>query len=757
MLKGNILDCYPDYKKDVMVTWITNKGKAYKINDLYQPSFYVYAKRDELITLATILRDRADVKKLDFTFKKIVLGSNKKKFVLCVTPKKLEFFRKLAEKIDYWGGFCKYQLFDVDIRMSSRYLQGRGVFCNGFVKWDGKKFVLNDEDQWAVDYSKPDYKSVVFEVIKEKEGRVISFKKPVKSIKIGDRLIHERSEMETILFAVKQLKHVDPDVLFVKKGDSLVFPYLYHRAKKNNIQKNLILGRSQKPLHFIKKSKSYFSYGHIIHRPAFYTLEGRAHLDTGNSFIYGESGLQGLVDMSRCSNIPIQILSRVGPGTAISQIQVNKARQKGYLVPWKKNIPEGWKTAIDLLNADRGGLILDPVMGLHENVVEFDFASLYPNIMVNYNVSPETMLCSCCKSSPKFVVPQLGYHICARKTGLIPEVLKPVLFRRFCYKARSKNKKYDTQLYKELQQAWKWVLLVCFGYTGYRNARYGRIECYESITAYSRDLLLQAFETVECAGYTVLHGIIDSLWVKAKKACVNPAQLSRMIGNKTGVRMDLEGHYKWIVFLPNKNTDVGALNRYYGLFDTGELKVRGVELRQKNSPVFLKNMQKEIIQVFSKADNKKEFLDLIPKALDVCKKYANKIIKREIDAEELVFKTCISKDITQYKVNTFAKCALLQLRQIGVEVEPGQSVSYIVCNEKSRNVYNRVCIVENLEEDKEYDIDFYLRQIAQYAESLLLPFGCTLERLYEIFQKIKHRERYNVSILPGIRTNQTSF
>lgn len=757
MLKGNILDCYPDYKENVMVTWITDNGKPHKIKSFYQPSFFVYAKRDMLVNLLSILRDKPEVKNLDFCFKKINLGSDKKKLVLKVTPKKLCFFRKLAEKIDYWGGFCRYQLFDVDLRFSTRYLQDMGVFCNGFVKWTGNKFILDDKEQWAVDYTIPDYVSLFFEIRSKKQTRMMSFENPIKSIKIGNNVVCERCEKETILFAIKHLKNSDPDVLFVHKGDSLVFPYLYHRARVNGIENHLMLGRDKNFLKPVKQSKSYFSYGQILYRPAFYTLKGRAHLDTCNSFIYGESGLRGLVDMSRCSNIPLQILSRVGPGTAISQIQVNHARIKGYLIPWKKNIPEGWKSALDLLKSDRGGLILDPVVGLHEDVVELDFASLYPNIMVNYNISPETMLCGCCKSDPDILVPQLGYHICSRKTGLLPEVLKPVLHRRFCYKARSKNKKYDTELYKELQQAWKWVLLVCFGYTGYRNARYGRIECYESITAFSREILLKAFECVENARYSVLHGIIDSLWIKPKKDPRSLFHLSRMISNKTGIRMDVEGHYKWIVFLPSKNIDVGALNRYYGMFDTGELKVRGIELRQKNSPVFLKNMQKEILSVFSKASDKKEFLNLLTEAVDVVKNYAKKIIKNQVNFEELLIKTCVSRDITEYKVNNFTKCALLQLRKKGVEPKPGQTVSYVVCDEKNKNISKRVCIVENIDDLENIDVDFYLRQTAQYAESMLVPFDYRWEKFYEIFQKIKNRERYNVSILPGIRTQQTSF
>ena len=100
---------------------------------------------------------------------------------------------------------------------------------------------------------------------------------------------------------------------------------------------------------------------------------------------------------------------------------------------------------------------------------------------------------------------------------------------------------------------------------------------------------------------------------------------------------------------------------------------------------------------------------------------------------------------------------MMQLRKLGVETEPGQSVCYVVCNEKTRNPWKRVCIAENLEYNDTIDIDFYLRQIAQYAESILIPFGFTLERFYEILQKIKYREIYNVSILPGIRTHQTSI
>jgi DNA polymerase elongation subunit (family B) len=524
-------------------------------------------------------------------------------------------------------------------------------------------------------------------------------------------------------------------VIATVNGDSVLFPFLYHRAKICGIEHLVNLGRetNQKKnnLRPVKKAKSYFSYGRIVYRPAFYTLQGRIHLDTAQSFFYGESGLRGILDIARCANIPMQLLSRLGPGTAISQIEVNAAMAKGYLIPWKKNMPENWKTAEELLIADRGGLVLEPVVGLHEDVLELDYASLYPNIMVLHNISPETMLCCCCPDSTKRV-PQLGYHICSRQKGLLPQVLEPILHRRFCFKARAKNKQYDHAVYTELQKAWKWVLVVCFGYTGYRNARYGRIECHESITAFSRDILLTASEVAQQAGYEVLHGIVDSLWVKGSLGCARPFHLSRMISTRTGIRMDVEGRYKWIVFLPSKETGVGALTRYYGVFENGSVKIRGVELRQHNTPIFLKNAQQEMLTVFKQARTAEEFRALIPTSVEVLRRSAAALRDGAVDHKDLVFTTTVSKDIVNYKVNTLPKSALLQLQDLGVQVEPGQSVRYIVTDESSQNYKRRVCLAEKIQGIEDIDVGYYLRQLAKCAESLLVPFGYTREKLQEM-------------------------
>jgi DNA polymerase elongation subunit (family B) len=752
MQSGFILDSYVDAETNSMITWLIGNGKPKKIIDSFQPSFYVYASKHHLSKIVEYLQQIPQVKQINFTKKKITLGSEKLSLVLEVTPKTMISLPRLAAMIDNWGNYQTYDLFNVDIRMSTRYLQSKNVFCNAFVKWDKKQFICT-EDQWALTYDIPPFTTLFLDIPKKKGIHCLT--DPITSISINDTVITNENESDTLLESIRHINAIDPDIIFTKKGDSFLFPYLYHRARHCNIEQEVTLGRvhhqKKRPS---KQSKSYFSYGRIVYRPAFYTLKGRAHIDTKSSFMFTESGLRGLLDISRCSNIPLQLQSRLGPGTVISQIQINKAMQQGYLIPWKKNMPERCKSARQLLTSDRGGLILSPPVGLHENVIEFDFCSLYPNIMLRFNISPETMLCTCCIHS-LHRVPQLGYHICERKKGLIPEVLKPILYRRFYFKARSKNKNEDTKIYKEIQQAWKWVLIVCFGYTGYRNARYGRIECHEAITAFAREILLNASNIAQDYGYDVLHGIIDSLWVKQKKNAVPVHRLARTISNKTEICMDNKGEYHWIVFLPSKQHTVGALTRYYGLFKTGELKIRGIELRQRNTPPLIKEIQHDMLTVFSQCYNKKEFHEQIPKSITKLMHHVHQILTGYLDISKFVVTTHVSKNITEYKVNTCAKAALLQLRDNNISISAGQSLHYVVTDEQCTNYHNRVCITDAITNDTTIDTHYYLRQIAQCAESILIPFGFKKETFEKLFDQLKNKEEGDVSFLPGVRTYQT--
>jgi DNA polymerase II len=140
---------------------------------------------------------------------------------------------------------------------------------------------------------------------------------------------------------------------------------------------------------------------------------------------------------------------------------------------------------------DKGGLVFQPPVGVFAHVAELDYASMYPTIMVKHNVSAETLFCHC---SDNQAVPEAGYAICTRRRGLIPQLLAPLLARRAYYKARLRQPTLDptlAQRYEACQSALKWIGVTCFGYLGYHNARFGRIESHEAVTAFGREKLLR--------------------------------------------------------------------------------------------------------------------------------------------------------------------------------------------------------------------------------------------------------------------------
>jgi DNA polymerase-2 len=123
------------------------------------------------------------------------------------------------------------------------------------------------------------------------------------------------------------------------------------------------------------------------------------------------------------------------------------------------------------------------------------------------------------------------------------------------YKARLRQPTLDPALarrYDACQSALKWIGVTCFGYLGYHNARFGRIESHEAVTTFGRGKLLQAKEIAEAHGYPLLHALTDAVWVQHPDGSEEAlAALRAEITRVTGVPMQLEGRYRWVAFLPS--------------------------------------------------------------------------------------------------------------------------------------------------------------------------------------------------------------
>jgi DNA polymerase-2 len=285
-----------------------------------------------------------------------------------------------------------------------------------------RRFSLRDSP-WELDYSLPPL--VVMEIEME-GGRGNPSHRPMGRLVVkvcGEELVIEEDPISSLKEIIS--RHA-PHVIISRWGDSYLMPNLQRLANAGG--ESLPFGRE--PWGYVprQRGRSYFTYGRILFTASSYTFKGRWHLDLENSFIIKECGLEGLIELSRLSKIPVQRMARTSTGTCISAMQVERAIKDGYLIPLKKSQVEEFKTADELLTTDKGGLTYKPVPGFYEEVAEIDFASMYPTLMAKFNLSPETVGCRCCPDAPR--VPEASFRVCIRRKGLIAKTIEPLLRKR---------------------------------------------------------------------------------------------------------------------------------------------------------------------------------------------------------------------------------------------------------------------------------------------------------------------------------------
>jgi DNA polymerase elongation subunit (family B) len=634
------------------------------------------------------------------------------------------------------GGHQRFRLYNVDVPVSQAYLYDKDVFplAHVMVVDSGKRLYYDLLDSVeSVDYCVPSLRSMWLKATLKKERASPKLTDKIDSLSLESDgrtiVIDKGSEEEKILELVKTVREEDPDLVLTEGGDSFLLPYLTYRAFANRILDSFILSREAVPLKASKgRGTTFFSYGRVYHKAPMQRLFGRVHIDVNNTFIYTACGLEGLVEVSRTCRVPLHRAVRASIGTIMSSLQLYTAWKDGILIPWRKNEPETFKTALELLVADRGGFIFEPKLGFHTDVVEVDFTSMFPTLMLTRNISAETVLCKCCPDS-HVRVPELGYNICEKRKGMVPKTLDLLLKKRLRYKGLIKEAE-DAEVkhvYNMRQTALKWILVTCFGYLGYRNARFGKVDAHIAVCAFARDSLLKTARLAEQHGFEVIHGIVDSLWLKKPNASPREiAEFCREVSDTINVPLGVEGKYRWIVFLPSKILEgVPVLNRYYGVFENGETKLRGVEARRGDTPVFIVKAQMEMIRKLAGATCLEGFKERIPAALRVLGDYAAKLVEGRVDVQELLVTKRLSKSPSCYNHDVFQAVAARQLEKASFDVHPGQTVQYLIINAKSKWANERVAAVQLLKPNAHYDAEEYVKMLFYAGETLLGVFGYT--------------------------------
>jgi len=533
--------------------------------------------------------------------------------------------RPVAEAIEQQTQY-EAQLFNVDVRIDQRFMAERGIVpC---CKEPGSRFL-------------PDLSCD----LRRMEIRIHD--DPALSSTCSDiEVIHERAEhlrgtgRDVLNDLFLLVAGCDPDVVLMPDADTWM-PKLQRQARAYGL--DMPFSRSGR--YRAMSARSYWSYGRMEHKESALIPDGRILIDTEQSFVYREGGLDGVLMAARLSGLSPNLASRFTPGTLISGYEVYEAIRRGIAVPFRKSDVEAVRRFSELRAADRGGMMFQPLPGVYGNVDEIDFASLYPSIIVQSNLSPET----------------IGHP---ERQGFLPEVLDPLLRLRITTK---QMKKQDSR-YAGIDSILKWMLVTCFGYTGYKNAKFGRIEVHEGITGRSRDILMLTKDIAESMGFCVLHGIVDCLWVQGPP----PGALKARVEQEIRLLTEIE-HFDWIVFLP-QNDGSGSYNRYYGRLSEGSIKVRGIAARRHDTPEYIRNMQRGMLSVMAGAAT--------INGIGAVKDQVTAIYRcavRDLPcaaAKEMVINRRISR--LTYAHRCIEGAAVNAYRDEGVAVAPGSKISYVV-------------------------------------------------------------------------------
>jgi DNA polymerase elongation subunit (family B) len=732
MLTGWLFDIYPSVH-GVTLWFIDTEGRKHRAYDLFTPSCYLRVTERDTDRVAALLRAFPFPVQLSREARREVY-SNKDWNVLRVAIGSTLHFKTVIQRLE--RHLPHFVFFNSDISPQQLYLYDTGLFPLAYGDYD-----INEEGRlvgWtlhdaadALEYVLPPLTTLTLknrpDVVSPKYRKLLQLEVSYD----GTTYAMESHAPEEVLGALtRHIQRCDPDIILTEYGDAVLLPLLARLANEHHMP--LPLNRDTTMGYITTAQSSYFAYGKIVHKDGAFELAGRWHLDVENSFMMGEASLDGVAEIARLTQLPVQHQSRSTIGTALSSMQLSWAYRNGYLIPARKREPEDFKPADVLLLADRGGLIFQPVMGYHEQVAELDFVSMYPTIMVKHNVSPETVNCHCCHNE---AVPELGYTICERREGIVPATLRTVVHKRGIYKKEKKRLKLlgdeRWKLYDRRQNALKWMLVTCFGYLGYKNARFGRIEAHESVNAFSRDAILRAKEIAEGQGFHFLHAIVDCMWLHRPGATeADYEALAREVSNSVGIDISLEGIYNWILYPPSKmDPRIPTANRYVGWYTNNEIKIRGIEIRRRDTPVFIKRLQGEMLKVMGEAKTLPALETLVPAVLATAKEFVDLLRSGRADPLQLVVRRHISQEAGEY-TNRSANAIVSQaLDEAGVHLAPGESVEYIIIDASGKRNPEKAKAVALYSLDDGYDIEKYTEMALKAVETLLLPFGYDAEKL----------------------------
>ena len=364
-----------------------------------------------------------------------------------------------------------------------------------------------------------------------------------------------------------------------------------------------------------------------------------------------------------------------------------------------------------------GGLVLSPKPGLHENIAVLDFKSMYPNIMINYNLSPDTYI-SPDKPEPAsgvYTAPEVGHKFRKAPPGFYKEALTYLINVRGTVRQKMKTLNPKTVEYQVLdarQKAVKIITNAAYGYAGWVGARWYVKPVAEAASAWGRHAILSASQMAEKAGIQVVYGDTDSLFLNYDESKVK--KLEEEIKKELKLDVEVGEVYTRIFFTEAKK-------RYAGLRQDGSLDIVGLEVIRGDWAEVAKKVQEHVLEIILKEQS-------VKKASDYARLVIADLKHRKISPHDLIIWKTLTKPPEDYAIKAPHVEAAKMLKEKGWRLTSGDKVGYVILEGKGR-LYNRVKPYV-FAKTEEIDVEYYItNQVLPAAQRILAFFDVTEEEL----------------------------
>jgi DNA polymerase elongation subunit (family B) len=180
---------------------------------------------------------------------------------------------------------------------------------------------------------------------------------------------------------------------------------------------------------------------------------------------------------------------------------------------------------------------------------------------------------------------------------------------------------------------------------------------------------------------------VDGIWIK-KPGCCTPQDFQPVIDaivSRTGLPIVLDGIYKWIVFPHSRRSKrIAVPNSYFGVFQKGEIKTRGIETRRHDTAAFISETQMEILEILAKAPDIEHIRDQFTEIDSLVRRKISDLLSGRIPPEKLVVCLTVSRSLDEYKAPSPVAVALGQLESAGKFLRPGQTIRLLYILGKAR-------------------------------------------------------------------------